>query len=236
MRKNSMTKCAVGAMLFGGTLGVAGSANAAFYQFASLATAGSVSKGGSVTSPYDGFGTAISSANPESVGSPSGIGGQWAADRYLQAFNAGSSMVVAGGNATFTGGAGAFTTGNLAGNASMRWEFASAQDLTGLTIRLGLTSVGSGGGSLGVKVCSDTAGSASIEGLSNNSITTAGNQTFQFFGNLAGARSLVITWIPAVTAGNSMTLNAIEYNGVPAPGALALLGAAGLVGARRRRA
>jgi hypothetical protein len=89
---------------------------------------------------------------------------------------------------------------------------------------------------LNVKVCSDTAGSASIEGLSNNSITTAGNQTFQFFGNLAGARSLVITWIPAVTAGNSMTLNAIEYNGVPAPGALALLGAAGLVGARRRRA
>jgi hypothetical protein len=52
---------------------------------------------------------------------------------------------------------------------------------------------------------------------------------------LAGARSLVITWTPAVTAGNSMTLNAIEYNGVPAPGALALLGAAGLVGARRRR-
>ena len=235
MRKNSMTKCAVGVMLFGGTLGAASSANAAFVQFASLATAGSVSKGGSVTSPYDGFGTAVSSANLESVGSPSGVGGQWAADRYLQATNAGSSMVVAGGNATFTGGAGAFTTGNLAGNASMRWAFASAQDLTGITFRLGLTSVGSGGGSLNVGVYSDTAGTVLISGNSST-ITAAGNQTFQFLDNLAGARSVVIKWTPAVTAGNSMTLNAIEYNGVPAPGALALLGVAGLVGGRRRRA
>ena len=216
---------------------VAGSANAAFVQFASLATAGSVSKGGVVGPPtYDGFGTAVSSANPESVGSPSGVGGQWAADRYLQATNAGSSMVVASGNATFTGGAGTQFTGNLPGSASMRWAFASAQDLTGITFRLGLTSVGSGGGSLNVSVCSDTAGTATISGLGISSITAAGNQTFQFLANLAGARSVVITWTPAVTAGNSMTLNAIEYNGVPAPGALALLGAAGLVGARRRRA
>ena len=236
MRKNSMTKCAVGAMLFGGTLGVASSANAAFVQFASLATAGSISKGGSVTSPYDGFGTAVSSANPESVGSPSGVGGQWAADRYLQAFNAGSSMVVAGGNATFTGGAGAFTTGNQAGNASMRWAFASAQDLTGIIFRLGVTSVGSGGGTLSAKICSDTAGTLTLGGGLGQNITTAGNVTFQFLGNYAGAQSVVFTWQPAVTAGNSMTLNAIQYNGVPAPGALALLGAAGMIGVRRRRA
>ena len=235
MRKNSMTKCAVGVMLFGGTLGAASSANAAFVQFASLATAGSVSKGGSVTSPYDGFGTAVSSANLESVGSPSGVGGQWAADRYLQATNAGSSMVVAGGNATFTGGAGAFTTGNQPGNASMRWAFASAQDLTGIIFRLGLTSVQSGG-TLDAKICSDTAGTVTLGSGLGQSITTAGNVTFQFSGNYAGARSVVFTWTPAVTAGNSMTLNAIEYNGVPAPGALALLGVAGLVGGRRRRA
>jgi hypothetical protein len=212
---------------------VAGSANAAFYQFASLATAGSISKGGVFGPPtYDGWGTAVSSANPESVGSPSGVGGQWAADRYLEATNAGSSMVVASGNATFTGSAGTAFTGNQPGNASMRWEFASAQDLTGLTIRLGLTSVGVGGGELSVRVLSATT-SLDYYGLS---ITTTGNKDFQFFNNLAGARSLVITWTPAVTAGNSMTLNAIEYNGVPAPGALALLSVAGLVGARRRRA
>jgi hypothetical protein len=141
-------------------------------------------------------------------------------------------MVVASGNATFTGSAGTAFTGNQPGNASMRWEFASAQDLTGLTIRLGLTSVGVGGGELSVRVLSATT-SLDYYGLS---ITTTGNKDFQFFNNLAGARSLVITWTPAVTAGNSMTLNAIEYNGVPAPGALALLSVAGLVGARRRRA
>ncbi len=216
---------------------VAGSANAAFVQFASLATAGSVSKGGVLGPPsWDGWGTAFSSANPESVGSPSGVSGQWAADRYLQATNAGSSMVVAGGNATFTGGAGNPYTGNQAGSALMRWAFASAQDLTGITFRLGLTSVGSGGGTLSVSVCSDTLGIATISGLGTTSITTAGNQDFMFAANLAGARSVVVMWTPDVAAGNSMTLNAIEYNGVPAPGAVALLGAAGLFGSRRRRA
>ena len=215
---------------------VAGSANAAFVQFASLATAGSVSKSGAFTPPYDGYGTAVSSANAESVGSPSGVGGQWAADRYLQATNAGSSMVVASGNATFTGGAGSggpFLGGP--GSASMRWAFASAQDLTGISFRLGLTSVGSGGGSLNVSVYSDTAGTVLISGLGTSSITTAGNVDFDFLSNLAGAQSVVITWTPAGNPGNSMTLNAIQYNGVPAPGALALLGVAGLVGARRRR-
>ncbi len=233
MRSNLIGMCSAVA-----AVAVAGSANAAFYQFASLATAGSISKGGVLGPPsYDGWGTAVSSANPESVGSPSGVGGQWAADRYLQATNAGSSMVVASGNATFTGGAGNAFTGFQPGSASMRWAFASAQDLTGITFRLGLTSVGSGGGSLDVYVYSDSAGSsgALIEGL-GQSITTAGNRDFQFLGNLAGARSVVITWTPAVAAGNSMTLNAIEYNGVPAPGAAALVGMAGLFAARRRKA
>ena len=34
----------------------------------------------------------------------------------------------------------------------------------------------------------------------------------------------------------SFSLSNFQYNAIPAPGALALLGAAGLVGARRRRA
>ena len=213
---------------------VAGSANAAFVQFASLATAGSVSKGGSLGPPtWDGWGTAVSSANPESVGSPSGVGGQWAADRYLKAENAGSSMVVAGGNATFTGGAGNLYTGDQPGNASMSWEFASAQDLTGIIFRLNLTSVGAGGGSLVVSVFSAT---TQLDSIGFSAVTTTGNKDFQFFNSLAGARSVVIKWTPNVAAGNSMTLGAIQYNGVPAPGALALLGVAGLVGARRRRA
>jgi MYXO-CTERM domain-containing protein len=212
---------------------VAGSANAAFVTWASLATPGSVSKGGVFGPPtWDGWGTAVSSANPESVGSPSGVGGQWAADRYLEATNAGSSMVVASGNATFTGGAGTEFTGNQPGNASMRWDFASAQDLTGIIFRLNLTSVGVGGGELFVKVFSAT---TMLDSYGLGSITTTGNKDFQFFNNLAGARSVVITWTPAVAAGNSMTLSAIQYNGVPAPGALALLGVAGLVGSRRRR-
>jgi hypothetical protein len=37
-------------------------------------------------------------------------------------------------------------------------------------------------------------------------------------------------------ASGTLTVTNLSANGVPAPGAIALLGAAGLIGARRRRA
>jgi hypothetical protein len=54
--------------------------------------------------------------------------------------------------------------------------------------------------------------------------------------------SLFVTQVGGSTSGSysttssSGTLSSFGYTAVPAPGALALLGAAGIVGARRRRA
>ena len=68
--------------------------------------------------------------------------------------------------------------------------------------------------------------------------TTAGGATY---GSLAlGAMSVVGVYAPGsydpVTSGNSTSVLVQEFSIVPAPGALALLGVAGLIGGRRRRA
>ena len=209
---------------------VAGSANAAFYSFANLFNSGSVTNTG-------GFATTTSLADPEAVGSPSGTGGSWAADRYLVASRGTSSVSVGSGSATLTAQpAGQF---GVQGSASMRWAFANPQDLTGLVMRLNVTSaptsIGAGGGQLTVQVFSDAAGTQNLQGFTSASFTTVGNTDFTFNASLAGARSIVITW-EALNGTSALTLGAIQYNGVPAPGALALLGVAGIVGGRRRRA
>jgi hypothetical protein len=68
--------------------------------------------------------------------------------------------------------------------------------------------------------------------------TTAGGATY---GSLAlDAMSVVAAYAPGTqdpaTAGNSTSVLVQEFSIVPAPGALALLGVAGLAGGRRRRA
>ncbi len=211
---------------------VAGSANAAFYSFADLSISGSVTNNG-------GFNTTTSGPAFEAVGSPSGTGGPWASGRYLEGKWGTSSVAVGAGSATLTAQpAGQF---GQQGSASMRWAFDNPQDLTGLIMRLNVTSaptsISAGGGQLTVQVFSDAAGTQNLQGFSYGSFTTTGNTDIVFTDSLAGARSIVITWQANTNStGSALTLGAIQYNGVPAPGALALLGVGGLVGARRRRA
>jgi len=211
---------------------VAGSANAAFYSFANLTYSGSVTNTG-------GLATTTSGPDLEAVGSPSGTGGSWASGRYLEGKWGTSSVAVGSGSATLTAQpAGLY---GLQGTASMRWAFDNPQDLTGLIMRLNVTSapavIGAGGGQLTVQVFSDAAGTQNLQGFLYGSFTTTGNWDIVFTDSLAGARSIVISWqANSLSSGSSLTLGAIQYNGVPAPGALALLGVAGLVGGRRRRA
>jgi hypothetical protein len=68
--------------------------------------------------------------------------------------------------------------------------------------------------------------------------TTAGGATY---GSLAlDAMSVVAAYAPGsqypATAGNSTSVLVQQFSIVPAPGALALLGVAGIIGGRRRRA
>ena len=75
-------------------------------------------------------------------------------------------------------------------------------------------------------------------GTSAVPLTTAGGATY---GSLAlGAMSVVGVYAPGsydpATAGNSTSVLVQQFSIVPAPGALALLGVAGIIGGRRRRA
>ena len=70
---------------------------------------------------------------------------------------------------------------------------------------------------------------------------TSGTVTFTFPGsgdlgfNYASVKKMEVKFVNP-SSGASAQISNFNYAGVPAPGALALLGAAGLVGARRRRA
>lgn len=117
----------------------------------------------------------------------------------------------------------------------MRWDFTNAADLTGFTLRLNVSSIETGGGSLSVTLTNSDPTKTNSLGFTLAAGNT-GAKDFQFLGNQSDVTGLSISWTPGIGSGNALSLNSIQYNGVPAPGAIALLGAAGLIGARRRRA
>ncbi len=62
------------------------------------------------------------------------------------------------------------------------------------------------------------------------------NANVQFFGLLSPvAFTNVVLYSEAASGGDNYSIDHIEYGGVPAPGAIAVLGLAGLAGQRRRR-
>jgi hypothetical protein len=87
-----------------------------------------------------------------------------------------------------------------------------------------------------------------IDGMTSNFLeqtgVTAGNGTltftraqFNFDGTETDVPSMWVEFFrQGSNASGSLTVTNLSANGVPAPGAIALLGAAGLIGARRRRA
>ena len=240
MRKNSMTKCAVGAMLFGGTLGTAGLANA------SIVTSG-------VQSPQAAGPVYVSSSGFVAPGNAYDAGG------FLPTIQQGdnSNPRIAAMGANGTGSSGAFKFQFL-GTATSSPVLLGVNNSAGTVISglLGTLAYNATSGTgFGLEKTTGAAGQYKSFVLNGDfGASTGQGQFYNATGYVAFRFSTDVGvnwnygWLKYTggTVGNTgswtewaynSTLNAsIQAGQVPAPGALALLGAAGLVGARRRRA
>ena len=203
MRNNTMTKCAVGAMLFGGTLGTASVANA-----------------GLTVTGADIYLDVNAAAQFQTSNLTAAMAGGMAYD------------IITGGSVTlspFTS-AGFTLTANSAGGAATWSVFPSYFTFTADTLTT-------------VTLSGNTAAESAVIFLWDN---TSNSTLF-----LRGEGSSGVEWTSGdivLAAGHSFTLtvNPVYANGstevgtvlnfaVPAPGAVALVGLAGLVTGRRRR-
>ena len=204
MRNNTMTKCAVGAMLFGGTLGGATAASAGV-----VGVAGN-SSSASLQLAYDGSAYQSIGVNSSPMDGPVSFSDSTYGSVTCSQFTAsGFSLVV---NSTA---------------AATQQTFFVQQNFTvteavNFTLTGYLPSAGSGSSNIsnGANVYADS-GSA-LGAFSTSGTLQAGTYRFQYTNGGGGSQN--------------RTLFNLSFSAVPAPGAIALLGVAGLVGARRRRA
>ena len=174
-----------------------------------------------------GLGAGINWASPASSQPIFGASGTRAGYAYNNGSGTSTSSV-GGGTATFT-------------NTDSGGQFAglvysgSAQDLTGYTFSLYLNSNVATDGGTGFAWLFESAG-GSVQSVVN--YTGVGTYTIDL-NTLSG---IDVTTITSISIGiysaepGSATVSNFTYAPAPAPGAVALLGAAGLIGARRRRA
>ena len=170
----------------------------------------------------------ISWASPASSQPIFGASGTRAAFAFNYSGLGSTTTSVSGGTATFT------TTTNGGAGAGLVYSGGSAQDLTGYTFSFYLTSTVPTGDGSGFFFDLESVGG----GYSSNVVnyTAAGTYTV----DLSTVKGVDLTAITSISIGiytaepGSATVSNFTYT--PAPGALALLGVAGLAGARRRRA
>jgi hypothetical protein len=223
-----MTKCAVGAMLFGGTLGLAQAASAAVVTFLNTGpgAASSYSYLRAVGSTLAGMSQQVAGFAAGSISKqnttntvvldwtapvPAGVFSDsitMKASRSSGTVSAGTQPISANFYRTFTvTGGSAVWQGSLASNGyvgNLEFQILLLDPTTGL-------------------------GTVEAFGLSVNA---SGNEVENFSGTLAAGTYSMYT---AFGIQQSTSLSTFATFSIPAPGAVALLGAAGLIGARRRR-
>ena len=224
MRSNAMKTCAVGAMLFGGTLGLSQTASAgvSVTWTASNAFNNGFSYNQFLQSSYDVYEYRLASTDP----SVAALGS--------------TTYTLGGTSATFTNTASGFAMSGSGGPASA--VFAQRNfTISGLGIGETLTAT------------VVLANLPMVDGFSSFIIRKAGYVPVDAWQEIAGGRgsgagtySIQLgngSYYISMGVGNGDEVGAIpSLSGtfasftVPAPGAMALLGAAGLVGGRRRRA
>ena len=141
-----------------------------------------------------------------------------------------SSASVSGGTATLT------ASGQ--GAAGLQYD-GNAQDLTGYTFSFDLSLSGLPGSAKATMLFYGTGG---FQALYNVNYTGAGSYTVDLStgptwasGPFTPVNSFSLYLQNDNATSNSLTLSVSNFTYTPAPGAIALLGAAGLIGARRRR-
>ncbi len=169
----------------------------------------------------------INWASPASSQPIFGASGTRAAFAYNYGNGGTTTSSVSGGTATFT-------TTTVGGAGAGLYYSGSAQDLTGYTFSFYLNStVATGSGEGFFFDLEDVSGD-----YSTNEVNYTGAGTYTV--DLSMVQAINLTAITSIGiniytgAAGSATVSNFTY--VPAPGALALLGVAGLAGGRRRRA
>ena len=230
MRKNSMTKCAVGAMLFGGTLGVS-----------QAASAGLTWTGRGIGDFSDTYSDRLLQVGNSLT--TSGV----AADAYESAAFGATTFSATGADASLYPGASVSFSGlTPSGENANSWSTSAivpgatpGYDLnaTFSTFYLFFTVTGN------QQVTITTAAGLEAGSLWNVILAGNGAPEYSFVAGPSGsANSQTFTltagdyYVSAfMTAGAGFSGDMMNFT-VPAPGAAALVGLAGLVGARRRRA
>jgi hypothetical protein len=211
---------------------------------AAVAVAGSANAG-IAPNVVDPFTTNQSFGNDSSSGFVSITGGLFN-ERNATRFNAGGTGVSASNNNV------AFTTNRaVTGNVLLSYRMAggSSNDLSLITgMSIALSALNLFNGATGVSFYWQAIDVNSNSMYASQNLSSNGTSTFDFAAatkdvgfDLTNVTTLQlsVSQLGGPTSGSTVsvsgTLSNFSYTAVPAPGALALLGAAGIVGARRRR-
>jgi MYXO-CTERM domain-containing protein len=216
MRNKTFTSSMAGALLFGGTLGVSAVASAGVVAFGGATTANSwCAIDVTVSNSYDPP-LAFASGNPVSgaVSLPNGTYGSADCSQFT---SSGVSITTS------------FTSAALAGGATPSITFRQAFSVTAAVVmNWSALLPPSSGGFLHIDVVGGS-------GSSPRTYWDGTNGTLTLAANGAGEHYL-LSYTSFGAAIQSGTALSVSFAPVPAPGALALLGVAGLAGGRRRRA
>jgi MYXO-CTERM domain-containing protein len=225
MRKNAMTKCAVGAMLFGGTLGMSQAASAGLVFNLN---------GPSINGPTAGtFNTAYTYISPVNYEYEQAFNSSFAATTFTLSTGLSASWTATSDSTGFATTVLASATQGLTSYVETNRSFT----VTG-TQQITLNWSGSTNLLLGKY----NGGTYNDQNSWSSPITPATGWTVGYWGSSNGSSiGTLTTTLSAGTYWLSNTLSnqqgaSFSFTVVPAPGALALLGVAGIVGARRRRA
>jgi MYXO-CTERM domain-containing protein len=234
MRSNLLGMCSAVA-----AVAVAGSASAGFIDPFTVAFDTNV-----VTVATSGASRFTTTASPNALIGP----------RLVTVLNTGSRASSTGnGAANFILGQATSGTGDRKGQVQMQWGLGSAVDLGGpQSFSMNVGSYSGAETTWFLRVSSGPEGEGAIEQTLSSSAISSGVLTFASmidqstvdpdnypafnWAQVTGVQ-LYINRASLGADGStvSFSISDFQYNAVPAPGALALLGAAGLVGVRRRR-
>ena len=216
MRNKTLTSSMAGALLFGGTLGVSAVASAGVVAFGGATTANSwcaIDVSAYNPSSYSSDVLSFASGNPVS-GAVSLTNATYGNATCSQFTSSGVSITTS------------FTSAALAGGAAPSITFRQAFSVTADVVMNWSALLPSSGGSLRIDVLGGSGSSPTYWDGTNGTLTLAANG--------AGEHYLLSysSFGAAIQSGNALS---VSFAAVPAPGAAALIGLAGMVAGRRRR-